>query len=100
MTSPKSPLKFKPDPEFDAARDNAYEVTAAELRQFIEGFEQLEREKTALSDQQKDLMSEAKSRGYDTKVMRKVIAMRKRDPNDIAEEQAVLELYTDALGMN
>ena len=100
MTSPKSPLKFKPDPEFDAARDNAYEVTAAELRQLIERFERLEMEKKDIADQQKEVMADAKLRGYDTKVMRKVIAMRKRDKDDIAEEQAVLELYTDALGMS
>jgi len=44
-------------------------------------------------------MAEAKGRGYDTKVMRKVIAMRKRDAQDLAEEEAVLELYRSALGM-
>ena len=44
-------------------------------------------------------MAEAKGRGYDTKVMRKVIALRKRDQNDIAEEEAVLEMYKEALGM-
>ena len=44
-------------------------------------------------------MAEAKGRGYDTKVMRKVIALRKRKPDEIAEEEAVLELYKAALGM-
>ncbi|MGY8790969.1 MAG: DUF2312 domain-containing protein [Pseudomonadales bacterium] len=44
-------------------------------------------------------MAEAKGRGYDTKVIRKVIALRKRDQNDIAEEEAVLEMYKEALGM-
>jgi uncharacterized protein (UPF0335 family) len=44
-------------------------------------------------------MAEAKGRGYDTKVMRKVIALRKRDKDDIAEEEAVLEMYKEALGM-
>jgi len=44
-------------------------------------------------------MAEAKGRGYDTKVMRKVIALRKRDQDDIAEEEAVLEMYKEALGM-
>ena len=44
-------------------------------------------------------MAEAKGRGYDTKVMRKVIALRKRDSNDIAEEEAVLDMYKEALGM-
>lgn len=75
-------------------------VTAAELRQFIERFEQLEAEKADVAQQQKDLMAEAKGRGYDTKVMRKVVALRKRKPDEIAEEEAVLELYKQALGMS
>jgi uncharacterized protein (UPF0335 family) len=45
------------------------------------------------------VMAEAKGRGYDTKVIRKVVALRKRDQNDIAEEEAVLEMYKEALGM-
>ena len=76
-----------------------YAVTADELRQFIERFEQLESEKADIAEQQKELMAEAKGRGYDTKVMRKVIALRKRKPDEIAEEEAVLELYKTALGM-
>jgi len=79
--------------------DANYRVTANELRQFIEGFERLEAEKKDIADQQKEGMSEAKSRGYDTKVIRKVIALRKRDKDDIAEEEAVLEMYKEALGM-
>ena len=77
-----------------------YAVTADELRQFIERFEQLEAEKKDVTEQQKELMAEAKGRGYDTKVMRKVIAMRKRKPDELAEEEAVLELYKTALGMS
>jgi uncharacterized protein (UPF0335 family) len=77
-----------------------YAVTADELRQFIERFEQLDSEKKDVTEQQKELMAEAKGRGYDTKVMRKVIALRKRKPDDIAEEEAVLELYKSALGMS
>ena len=76
-----------------------YRVTAGELRQFIERFERLEAEKKDIADQQKEVMAEAKGRGYDTKVMRKVIALRKREPDDIAEEEAVLEMYKEALGM-
>ena len=44
-------------------------------------------------------MAEAKARGYDTKALRKLIAIRKRDPQDLAEEEAVLELYKQAIGM-
>lgn len=74
-------------------------VAAAELRQFIERYETLEADKKAIADEQKELMAEAKGRGYDTKIMRKVIAERKRDADEIAEEEAILQLYRDALAM-
>ena len=75
-------------------------VTADELRQFIERAEQLISEKQALQGDISDLFAEAKGRGYDTKVMKKVIALRKRKADDIAEEEAVLDMYKSALGMN
>lgn len=78
---------------------DAYAVTADELRQFIERFEQLEAEKKDVAEQQKELMAEAKGRGYNTKVMKKVVALRKRKPDDIAEEESVLDMYKSALGM-
>lgn len=80
--------------------DTSYRVTADELRQFIERFERLEAEKKDVAEQQKEVMAEAKARGYDTKVMRKVIGLRKRDKDDISEEQAVLSMYCEALGMD
>lgn len=83
----------------DVVTESTYRVTADELRQFIERFERLEAEKKDLADQQKEVMAEAKGRGYDTKVIRKLIGIRKRDPQDISEEEAVLELYKEALGM-
>ena len=79
--------------------DRSYRVSADELRQFVERYERLEAEKKDIADQQKEVMAEARSRGYDTRVMRKLIAMRKRDRDDLAEEEAVLELYREALGM-
>ncbi|MEB3417556.1 DUF2312 domain-containing protein [Salipiger marinus] len=82
-----------------SSTDGAYGVAAEELRQFIERYEQLEIEKQAITEQQKELMAEAKARGYDTAAMRKVIALRKRDKDDIAEEEAVVEMYKAALGM-
>ncbi|MFZ7094056.1 DUF2312 domain-containing protein [Primorskyibacter sp. 2E233] len=78
---------------------DSYGIAAGELRQFIERFERLEEEKKEVAEQQKEVMAEAKARGYDTKVMRKVIALRKRSADDIAEEEAVLEMYKSALGM-
>ena len=83
----------------DTLSDATYNVAADELRQFIERYEHLEAEKKDIADQQKEVMAEAKGRGYDTGVMRKVIALRKRDKDDIAEEEAVLEMYKAALGM-
>lgn len=80
--------------------NDPYAVTAGELRQFVERFEQLEAEKADLAEQQKELMAEAKGRGYDTACLRKVIALRKRRPDDIAEEEAVVEMYKAALGMS
>ena len=83
-----------------ADANDPYNVSADELRQFIERFEQLDSEKKDVAEQQQELMAEAKGRGYDTKVMRKVVALRKRKPDDIAEEEAVLEMYKAALGMS
>ena len=80
-------------------QSETYRVTADELRAFIERIERLDMEKKDIAEQQKEVMAEAKGRGYDTKVMRKVIALRKREPDDIAEEEAVLEMYKAALGM-
>ncbi|MGO4916565.1 DUF2312 domain-containing protein [Pseudogemmobacter sp. W21_MBD1_M6] len=84
----------------DTSTDATYRVTADELRQFIERIERLDAEKKDLADQQKEVMAEAKGRGYDTKILRKLISLRKRDSNDIAEEEAILELYKEALGMS
>jgi len=79
--------------------DEAQSVTGAELRQFIERYERLEAEKKDIADQQKEVMAEAKGRGYDVKVLRKVIAERKKSPDERAEEQAVLEMYLEAVGL-
>ena len=80
--------------------DNPYRVTADELRQFIERIERLDAEKKDIADQQKEVMAEAKGRGYDVKVIRKLITLRRRDQGEVAEEEAVLELYKEALGMS
>ena len=70
-----------------------------EIRQFIERYESLDAQKKDLADEMKEVMAEAKGRGYDTKVLRKIIAIRKRDKDDLAEEEAILDLYKQALGM-
>jgi uncharacterized protein (UPF0335 family) len=82
----------------DDARQQ-YRVTASELRQFVERYERLEAERRDLADQMKEVMAEARARGYDVKVLKKLIAVRKREPAEVSEEEAILELYKSALGM-
>jgi uncharacterized protein (UPF0335 family) len=74
--------------------------TGAELRALIERFERMAAEKQDIAEDQKEVMAEAKGRGYDVKVLRQIIARRKRDRDDLAEEQAILELYETAMGSN
>ena len=81
-----------------AVRADAYAVSADELCSFVERLEQLASEKRDIAGQEKEVFAEAKGRGYDTRVLRKVIALRKRKPDDIAEEEAVIQMYMDALG--
>lgn len=70
-----------------------------EIRQFIERYEALEAQRKDLGEEMSGVMAEAKGRGYDTKVLRKIIAIRKRDYAERREEEAILELYMQALGM-
>lgn len=79
------------------SNQDAYSVTAAELQQFVERIEQLQSEKDDVAEQMKEVFAEAKGRGYSTKVMRLAIQRRKRNPDDLAEEEAVLEMYEAAL---
>jgi uncharacterized protein (UPF0335 family) len=74
-------------------------VAADELRQIVERVERLEEEKAGIAGDIKEVFAEAKGRGFDTKIIRKVIAIRKRDRAEIEEEQAILDLYMQALGM-
>lgn len=79
--------------------NDSYSVTGDELRQFIERVEQLADEMDDLKEQTKEVFAEAKGRGFDTKTMRKIIALRKKHPDEIAEEESLLETYKAALGM-
>lgn len=74
-------------------------VAADELRLLIERAERLEEEKKGLADDLKDVMAEAKSRGYDVKAIRKILAIRKMKREEFQEEQAILQTYMHALGM-
>ena len=74
-------------------------VAAGELKAFIERIERLEEEKKALAGDLRDVYTEAKSQGFDTKVMRKIVALRRRDQAERKEEEAIMDLYLEALGM-
>jgi uncharacterized protein (UPF0335 family) len=76
-------------------------VSAAgeELRAFVERIERLDEERREIGGQMTEVYAEAKGRGYDVKAIRKIVAIRKRKPEDVAEEQAVLDIYLNALGM-
>lgn len=80
--------------------DVAHRVAGDELRQFVSRIENLEREKQEAADAIKEVYAELKARGYDGKVMRKLIALRKRNRDDVAEENAILSMYVDAVGYN
>jgi uncharacterized protein (UPF0335 family) len=78
----------------------ASEVNAGHLRAFIERIERLEEEKKALAGDIKDVYGEAKANGFDVRIMRKIVSIRKQDRDSRIEEETVLDLYLAALGMN
>lgn len=74
-------------------------VARDRLKSFIERVERLEEEKKAITDDMKEIFAEAKGEGFDVKVIRLILRIRKQDSNERAEEEAVLDLYLHALGM-
>lgn len=74
-------------------------VAADELRLLIERAERLEEEKKGIADDIKDVMAEAKGRGYDPKAIKKILSIRKKKKEEYQEEEAILETYMHALGM-
>lgn len=80
-------------------QNDAQRVTGDQLRAFIERIERLEEEKKEISEQIKEVFAELKGQGFDVKAIRQILKLRKQDPDDRAEEEAVLDLYMSALGM-
>ena len=78
---------------------NSGGVAGGQLKSFIERIERLEEEKKGIADDIRDVFAEAKGQGFDTKVMRQVIRLRKKDASEREEEEALLDLYMHALGM-
>ncbi len=91
------PRKAKPDPP--AVGDNSGPVAADRLRSIVERIERLDEEKRAISSDIKDIMAEAKSAGFDTKVIRQLIAIRRKEPAEVEEQEMLLSIYKRALGM-
>ncbi|HCS22255.1 MAG TPA: DUF2312 domain-containing protein [Alphaproteobacteria bacterium] len=81
------------------APDNSGEVSGARLKSFIERVERLEEEKKALAEDIRDVYSEAKATGFEPKIMRKIVSLRKANLEKRREEQELLELYMAAIGM-
>ncbi|MAM12894.1 MAG: hypothetical protein CML23_21085 [Rhizobiaceae bacterium] len=79
--------------------DDAHGIARDQLRSIIERIERLEEEKKTIADDIKDVYAEAKGTGFDTKALRKIIALRKKDEQERMEEEAVLDTYMIALGM-
>jgi uncharacterized protein (UPF0335 family) len=75
------------------------EIAKDQLRSIIERIEKLEEEKRGISEDIKEVYAEAKGNGFDTKVLRKVIALRRQDRDERMEQEAIMELYLNALGM-
>ena len=83
----------------DEIAETTQTVAAGQLRAFIERIERLEEEKQTIADDIKDVFAELKGTGFDTKAVRTIIRLRKKDQAERQEEEAILDLYMAALGM-
>ncbi|MBX3571738.1 MAG: DUF2312 domain-containing protein [Mesorhizobium sp.] len=83
----------------DEITETSQTVAAGQLKAFIERVERLEEEKQTISDDIKDVYAEMKGTGFDTKAVRTIIRLRKKDAAERQEEEAILDLYKAALGM-
>ena len=90
----------EPDDTFTVSDEQLQAASDDRLRLLIERIERLEEEKKGIADDIKDTYAEGKAVGYDTKMMRKIIALRKMNPDDRREMEMLLETYMAALGMS
>ena len=82
-----------------AKEDHSHRFAKDQLKAIIERIERLEEDKKAPSDDIRDVYAEAKGTGFDIKALRTIVRMRKQDTDERREDQAVLEMYMNALGM-
>jgi uncharacterized protein (UPF0335 family) len=83
----------------DITSETSQTVAAGQLRAFIERVERLEEEKKTISDDIKEVYAEMKATGFDTKAVRTIVRLRKKDQAERQEEEAIIDLYKNALGM-
>ena len=92
-----SVLPFKEDEDFRKHNQKAEESAAKELREMVEEYESLDAQVADMRRDQKDLMTVAKSKGWDTKALRRLLAERKRDAAELEEERQIVEQYRNLL---
>ena len=80
--------------------DNVESVAQDQLRSFVERIERMEEEKTNIAADIREIYAEAKGNGFDTKILRAIIRLRKMEPHEREEQEALIDLYKSALGMN
>jgi uncharacterized protein (UPF0335 family) len=85
--------------ELDATEDKPTNIAGERLRSIVDRVERLEEERKALGNDIKDIYSEAKSAGFDVKVLRQLIRIRKQEPAEIEEQETLLDVYRRAIGM-
>lgn len=83
----------------DDTTSEAQTIAVGQLRAFIERIERLDEEKKTISEDRKEVLAEAKGSGFDTKIINKIIALRKKEDHEREEEENMLNLYMEALGM-
>ena len=86
----------------ESAEDPGFSTTAVaagQLKAIVERIERLEEEKKEIADQIKEVYAEAKANGFDAKILRQIVRLRKKKPEERSEEEAILDLYMNALGM-
>ena len=86
------------DASFDSSPDVLNSAAQGRLRTIIERIERLEEDKAAVMADMKEVFAEAKGEGFDTKILRKVVRMRKQDKAKLSEEEALIDLYLSAIG--
>jgi uncharacterized protein (UPF0335 family) len=92
-------LPGRPSQNRNDPMDDINPSTAGQLKAFIERIERLEEEKRTISEDIKEVYAEAKGNGFDAKILRKIVSLRKQDANERREQEEILETYLRALGM-